>query len=172
MPAPKRIPDAEVLQAIQKWRGNVEQAAHRIGIAPNNLRKRLASLAVDLPLLRTHQGYGMSRTKRVIPNASSQGGSLVPTHQQDARPIFPASRHRPKLVSVETVEAAAGEVPIKTTRAAMRPVRVTPPQQEQLQRAAWALQARYEVPTDAGLILEQFIEEGFEAWLASKLAAK
>lgn len=65
---------------------------------------------------------------------------------------------------------AAG-VPIKTAPRRQQPIRVKPDQRDLLQRAAWDLQARFQAATDENLILEQFIEERFGEWLASKLDA-
>lgn len=52
MPAPKRVSDARILEALTRWRGNVTAASEELGIAPNNLRPRLRGLRVDLEGLR------------------------------------------------------------------------------------------------------------------------
>jgi hypothetical protein len=50
--APARVPGAAIKEALRSTGGNVTAAAARVGMAPNNLRKRLPGLGEDLGAFR------------------------------------------------------------------------------------------------------------------------
>jgi hypothetical protein len=180
MPAPKRVPDDQVREAITAWRGNVQAAADALGIQPKNLRERTRALGIDLDDLRKGAGR-MGRIGqpapldhtgpfRYEPAPMTPNGRPQATGVQIASGLYQEPTEGSNLSAVQM--AAEDEViPIKTTPRRQHPIRLKPAQRERLQRAVFELQARYGVGTDENLILEQFIDEGLEAWLESKLKA-
>lgn len=167
MPAPKRIPDAAVIGAIQKWRGNVEAAAEELRIAPVNLRKRLASLGVDLSLLRATDRYRTSSTHRNVSNPNPLSDTL-PTGELSRARIFSARAKGSTLRGMTTTATALAI----NDRARSKPTRLTPPHEDRLREAKFDLQARYRAEIGESQILEQFFADEFEGWIKRKLAAK
>lgn len=180
MPAPKRVSDRAVLEAIQRWRGNVSAAADQLKIARVNLRKRLESLGVTPATFRGGAGEGgMSGTHRnvsvpmdstgtheVVRNASA-GKSSRPR----AGGIFSGKGAAAKFSAVQTAEkdVAPAGVPIRTVAARRKPARLDPANEDRLVAFQREVEARYDVDTDTTELLNQFFEEGFEAWAARKL---
>jgi hypothetical protein len=71
MPAHQRVSIEELKGALAASGGNVEKAARAIGMAPNNLRKRLEVACVDLNAFRDQaraNGGGPVRSVRVRPD--------------------------------------------------------------------------------------------------------
>lgn len=172
MPAHKRISDSAVLEAIQTFRGKVEPAAERVGMTPNNLRKRLATLGVDLSLLRRLQGGGSNdpHPNRPLPMTPIDARNRpTPTAPKNASALYPRRAAATNLRDVQS-EAAADAIPAASAR--VRPVRVIPAQAERLREAKFDLQAKHRVEFDESRILEQFFDERFEEWIKAKLAAK
>lgn len=174
MPAQERVSAQQIANALLEWRGNVQAAARSLGIAANSLYERIDRLGLNLEGFRN-----MAQGKPVTPITGREPVSVVPGLRSDTRdaqknraPIFQGSARTAKLTGVQATAADdEAAVPIKTSPRRQTPTRIKPAQRERLERAAWTLQARYQAPTDANLLLEQFIDENFEAWLASKLAA-
>lgn len=162
MPAPKRISDEAVMEAIQLWRGKVEAAADRLGIAPNNLRKRLDALRVDLSLLRDGERYRMSNTQPNVSNPSTRTN-----RQKSAAPIYPGSGPRPIVPGMQSAAPSLPTIPAK-----VKPTRLRPDHQERFREAKFDLQARFRMETDENRILEQFIDDCLDGWLRKKLAEK
>lgn len=178
MPAPVRVLPQDIMNALLKWRGNVVAAAGEVGMAPNSMYERIDSMGLDLKAIRA-QG-----AKPVIPITGNKGPTGMQATTQakpgtqknaaQAGPIFPSTAGGRRLGAMQqaTAPAAGGEamtMPIKTAPRRHQPIRVKPDQRDLLQRAAWELQARFQAATDENLILEQFIEERFGEWLASKM---
>lgn len=173
MPAQKRVPDDEIVRAIQKWRGKISAAAKELGIAPNNLRPRLRALRVDLELLRRLQTYGTSGTYRNIP-VRAEGEKRERNGMNEQRSggaIYPAAVRGSKVSGMQAAEQET-ESPIKAEPARQKQVRLPPPLQDRLREAKLDLGARFRIETNENLILEQFFEESFETWLKAKLSEK
>jgi hypothetical protein len=177
MPAPIRIPPQAIVNALLKWRGNVVAAAGEVGMAPNSMYERIDRMGLDLAALR-NSGAGPVTP---ITGNKGQGGDPVSgfaggrasaqKKPAQAGPIFPAAGRERRLggvmASATTDEAA--EVPIKTAPKRHQPLRLRPDLREALQRAAWQLQAHFQVATDENLILEQLVEESLAPFVQSKL---
>jgi len=170
MPAQKRITDKAVMEAIQRWRGNVSAAAEQVGMAPVNLRKRLDSLGVDLSFLRSGERYRMADTQRNVPSGTD-------THQTERHPsgrqklepqatdIFPAAVGGAKFRGVQTAES---ETPVKEVRH-RKPIRITPDHQEQLRQAKLDYAGRLRIETDETAILAAFIDAKLAEFLTEQL---
>ena len=164
--------DAQVEGAIQRWRGNVSAAADELGIQPKNLRKRLESLGIDLVAVRHPRGASV-----VVPlgphGPSRSTAPEIPTgatgRESGGGPFRPVGEAR-RFGLVQAEEA----VPIESIRSAPqrpKPLRLQPPNQDRLRQARLQVAARLQIDTDETVMLNQFFEEDFEAWLASKLGA-
>lgn len=169
MSARKRIADDAVVQAIQTWRGNVTAAAEALGLAPVNLRKRLACLGIDLPLLRRLKGTGIYETHRHVSTPMSTtrtdgaGGTHRPQRNKSAAGIFPRVAARTTLATVDEPDAMMARPKPPT------PIRLTPPQVEKLRDAKFELQYRIRAELSESVILQQFFEDRFPAWLKARL---
>lgn len=178
MPAPVKVLPQTIVNALLKWRGNVVAAAGEVGMAPNSMYERIDRMGLDLKAIRAQAGQ-----QPVIPITGIKGVTGMPITAQtrphtqknalQAGPIFPDAPSGRRLGGMQqaTAPAVTGSeaVPIKTAPRRHQPIRVKPDQRDLLQRAAWELQARFQAATDENLILEQFIEERFPEWLASKM---
>src|SRR5688572_23625994 len=89
MPAPKRISDASVREAITSWRGDVSQAARSVGISRNSLRKRLELLGVDLAEAR--------RDVRALPPPPSPSSLPIRTAPRMRAPVRVLPAHEARL---------------------------------------------------------------------------
>ena len=166
MSARKRVPDDQVIRAIQRWRGNVTAAADTLGIAPINLRKRLHALGVDLRVFRRLKdtgihgipGRGQSGTASPISGASNESGG----RNQSAAGICSATGRGTSLSVVST--------DVLTRPRGPAPVRLTPDQVEVLREAKFELQYQLRAEVNESSILQQFFEDGFKDWLSMKLA--
>jgi hypothetical protein len=169
MPAPIKVSTQAIVNALLKWRGNVVAAAGEVGMAANSMYERIEREGIDLAGFRSLANPVTPNTgmKPVTGFRGAQHGA-----QKSARSIFPPATDGRRLgpVSNAVTEPMDTDVPIKTAPRRPQPIRIKPDQRELLQRAAWELQARFRVATDENLILEQYIEEGFEAWLEAKLS--
>ena len=180
MPAPKRISDAKVMEAIQTWRGCVKAAAEFAGMTPNNLRKRLGDLGVDLKLLRRLQGAHPNDPHRngATPNDPERtkgAGMNVGTRndgraRSDSRALYQSAKGGPRLIGVEATAVKAEAEPIKAVPLRPVPIRLQPEQQERLRDGRLDLQARFRVETNDNTILQQFFDESFEGWIKEKLS--
>jgi len=174
MAAPKRIPDVAVKQAIVAWRGNVTAAADSLGIAPNNLRKRLADLGLDPAKLRSDMS-GIAPNVPVpigtIGTTRTHRHSSAGTHEQrNGAAIFPRRGGPASLSPVQ--QQAASEAAVVPMRSKQKPTRLKPEQLDRLREAKFDLQARYREDYDENRILWEFFDDGFDAWLKTKLGDK
>lgn len=162
MPAPKRVPDAAVKEAIERWRGNVTAAAEDVGIHPNNLRKRLDSMGVDVRVLRSGPSVAVNHNPSTATLRTDRNPS---TGSRSGVAIFPAGGGSATLGS--KMEAQV-EAPIRTVRPRRSPLRILPEHQEMLREAKLDFGATFRIETDENTILAQFIEEEFEGWARKK----
>jgi hypothetical protein len=170
MGARKRLPDDAIIGAIQRWRGNVTAAADDLGLAPINLRKRLAGLGVDLPLLRRLKDTGIHGTYQNIPAPQTIPARPVRPMDQNGRDsrkhvaggIFP----RP---AARTTFAPVGTEAMMTRPKQPTPIRLTPEQIDKLRDAKFELQYHLRSEVNESAILQQFFEDGFEVWLKARL---
>lgn len=170
MAAQEKVSAQQIVNALLKWTGNVQAAADELGVSRNALYKRVEQLGIDLRGIRAMGSKVDTTFTTVLGMPTMKGGANVVSKSSAA--IFSARARGPKLPSMRTEAAeAATEIPIRTAAKRLPPTRIKPAHRELFQRAAWALQARFQAPTDESLILEQFIDERFEEWLGSKLAS-
>jgi len=176
MPAHEKVSVQEIVNSLLRWRGNLQAAASELGLNRGALYERIQRVGIDLAGFR-------AATKHVTPITGVSGmsgfdagvvvarGASVGVARKSSTPSFPGASEKRRLGAMQE-PMAVEEVPIKTAPARrLAPLRLRPDLREGLQRAAWRLQARYQVQTDESLILEQLVEETLEAWLASKLGA-
>jgi hypothetical protein len=183
MPAHPLVSTQDIVNALLKWRGDVSNTAVSLGMARNSLYERIKRLGLDLEAFRNQGESNPVTPITTVPGMPGMRGvpGIKPgaRHaQQNGGAIYPAATARRRLGAVQTgtqleddAAATAAATPIRTAPRRHTPLRVSPPQREALRRAAWDLQARFQVPTDENLILEQFIDEAFGPWLQSKLEA-
>ena len=194
MAAQQKVSSDQLLKTIREWSGNVRAAADRLGILPKSLRKRLLALGIGSAELAQMRGI-----KGVIGKGSTDPhGSLGP-HRTPLAPMgtsdpfasgwcdplggggpksssdpYPKPGRRSSLSTVQQPTAAmvegTDEIPIRTVPRVLKPIRLSPMKQDRLREATRALEARYRVDTDESVILDQFFDEAFEAWLKAKMA--
>ncbi len=183
MAAPPKVSTQAISNALLAWRGDVSAAARQLGLSRNGLYQRIQRLGLDLDGFRNAGGGApvvpikvdttVSRLPPMptMPTLPASSGR-VQTIQKSGRANFSrnADARRVGGVSQGATAAEVEGLPIKTAPARrLPPVKVRPDLRERLQRAAWQLQARFEVATDESLVLEQFIEERLDGWVAEKL---
>jgi hypothetical protein len=177
----KYTTDAQVREAIMRWRGNVTAAADELGIQPKNLRKRLDTLGMDLAALRRGEGAVEASTMAPLnpigppsvrrPLSTPSAPALAAGRKNATGPSRPDAS-APILRDVSTTTAAAAEeqeAPIKGVTVKPKPLRLRPEHQDRLRNAKLDLGARYRIETDENTILDQFFSEKFEPWLREKL---
>lgn len=161
MSARRRLPDSAILGAIQQWRGNVTAAADFLGIAPINLRKRLSGLGVDLSLLRRLKDTGIHDTKQNVPIPMRVNATLQTSRNHSGGSIFPRPAARATFAPVGEVMMPRPKPPA--------PIRLTPEQVERLRDAKFELQYHLRAEVSESVILQQFFEDEFSAWLKARL---
>lgn len=180
MPAPIKIPPQAIMNALLKWRGNVVAAAGEVGMAPNSMYERIDRMGLDLAALRNSAPSkpvtpitGMKPVTGIATGIAGLPGIKPSTQKSSAQagPIFPGASKARKLGDVMATAVADEDttVPIKTAPKRHQPLRLRPDLREALQRAAWQLQAHFQVATDENLILEQLVEETLAPFVQSKL---
>lgn len=120
MSAPPRVSVTQIRETLEATGGNVQAAAARLGVARNNLYKRIIN-------------NGLSRELANVRQASKAGRA----------------------------EAAPAPHP--------RSIRVSPALYSRLREAKFDLQAKLRQELDEADVLEAFVGEAFEEWLAEKL---
>jgi len=156
-----RVPTSpvQVRAAIEKWRGNVKAAAAELGIKPDNLRKRLLDLGIDL---RTIRVGGTPQSPLVTPmppcDSARQGG-----HKSSAA-LYPGRLLTPTFATVSSTVSDFG-------RRMDKPIRVQPEHGDRIRSGRRRLSAEADTDLDDTQLLAEFIEEGFEDWLKGKLEA-
>jgi hypothetical protein len=169
MSARKRIADDVVIQSIQQWRGNVTAAAEALGLAPINLRKRLACLGVDLPLLRRLKDTGIYGTTRNVSTPMNTGGTSRPGGTQAQQRNKSAAGIFPRRAGARTFALVDAPDAMMTRQKAPSPIRLTPDQVEKLRDAKFELQYHLRVEVVESLILQQFFDDHFADWLKARL---
>ena len=167
MPAHQKVSPQQIVNAMLEWGGNVAAAAASLGISANALRLRLRSLQLSPGQFRAVKvGASItsftSATSITSKRAGGNGGA------QNASAKFSGGVRGSSFGDMEAgTETAA---PIKAAPRKQTPLRFKPAQRRQLEETVFDFQGRYRVATDENLILEQFFEECFEEWKATKLA--
>lgn len=179
VPTIKYATDLQVRGAIMRWRGNVTAAADELGIQPKNLRKRLETLGIDLPLLRLEsESMGAGPLAPISPSRpvphlappSTPSASRSGTGRQNAGGLSPAAGDPPNLRGVESAAAVDEQAaPIKGVAVRIKPLRLRPASLDRLREAKLDVGARLRVETDENTLLNQFFDEAFDSWLSSKL---
>ncbi len=163
MSAPKRISDPAVVEALQRWAGNVTAAAEELGLARNNLYQRIYALGLDLePVRIKHNGTEQVSTG----NASHRPARPVAGVQRSSTAIFPRPAKTPNLAPMETAVA------IQTRRTKPGPIRLRPDQVEALREAKFDFQAKHRTEVGESDLLQRFFDEGFAEWLKRCLEKK
>lgn len=161
MAAPEKVTVAEVSNALVRWRGNVQAAADELGVTRKALYERISRAGIDLPSLRAN-------AKLITPMHSlKRADSNGPTVRKTAGAQYPEPNRRPILGVVQQVEIEPP--PIKSAPARRVQTRLKPEHQDKLREAKLVLGGRYMIETDENRLLEQFIDECFDPWLADKL---
>jgi hypothetical protein len=181
MAAPPKVSTQAIVNAMLLWRGDVSAVARCLGLSRNGLYQRIQRLGLDIAGFRNAGGgnavipINVDTSVSTVPTMPTEPGRQVHAHSipKTSRANFPGGGGGRKVRTVSqgsTATAAPEDVPIKTApQRRLSPLRLRPDLRERLQRAAWQLQARYEVATDENLILEQLVEETLAAWVATKI---
>ena len=177
--ANRQVTAQQITNALLEWRGNVEQAAHSLGIRRNSLYERIQRLGLNLEGFRAMNRKMEPVTRpsgvpRVFgQEASSSSGrrkASGPARNSHSASVTEEDKRR-KFTRMEAVGSGdAIEAPIKAAPGRFRPPRLRPTQQDRLRDAKLDLGAHYRVETDESLILQQFFDERFEDWFSMKLA--
>ncbi len=164
MGAPRRISDRVLVAAFVRWKGNVEGAADSIPIAPNNMRKRLQALGMDLASARAEIRTGTFGISRYVPDESPPTEPpvrLSGTAQRSAPAIYP------KPVETPTLGSVSSAVP-EFARRGDKPIRVLPEHGDRIRRGRRQLSAQADADLDDSALLAQFIEERWDDWLSEQ----
>jgi hypothetical protein len=86
MSAPRRVSSERVRSVIEATRGNVAHAAAELGIAENNLRKRIEQERLDLVALRAKRPPCGPVRIQTRPSRRDSGRSLRPAGRAACRP--------------------------------------------------------------------------------------
>lgn|SRR5574341_28800 len=164
MAAPARVSAQQITNALLLYRGNLQAVAEALHMSRNGLYARVRRLGLNLAGFRQ---VSTMRTVSTMPTCANQR-DLAHAQKNNAA-IFPSRRVVPTLISVETAESA---IAIAAVPARVRPPRIQPENQERLSEAKRRLAPYLErgTETDETLLLNQFIEEQLDAWVAAKEA--
>jgi len=162
--------DGRVREVIRAWAGNVQAAADALGVAPKNLRARLRTLQIDLTPLRAARPLPVRTDTHRYPPVRT--GLVSGTGSQNAADTYRESTEESTLLTMQTAEADAPDLPIPTIRGQQKPTRLKPAQQDRLKAAKFDLQAAFRVETDENALLQAFFDETFDAWFEAKMAEK
>ena len=149
----------QVRAAIEKWRGNVKAAAAELGIKPDNLRKRLLALGIELQIIRLGGTPQSPPETRMPPQSQDEPGG---------------QKSVGALCSGRVLTASFGVVSSTVSdfgRRMDKPIRVQPEHGDRIRSGRRRLSAEADTDLDDTQLLAEFIEEGFEDWLKGKLAA-
>jgi hypothetical protein len=185
MPALPKVENDAIRAAIERWEGNVTGCAAELGLHPKNLRERIDRLGIDLAEIRARNAakrtgtvphvpfrtgtLGTDRHVSNVPGAPVRNGRPKGTGPKTPSDTWSENGRTPRLTGVQAVLKADEEIPIRKAAKRRPPTRLQPPQLDALADAVFVLQERYRVPTDENVILQQFFDEAFAGWLASKL---
>lgn len=179
MPAPRRVRDEAVKEAIHRWQGNVSAAADALGIQPKNLRIRLETLGIGKPELAALRAKGSTaRVAPFSPNVTDQyrPDLSVPT-ARPAPPGVPRSagpyQSPDEPPNFRGMPAAVDETELPTPTAERRkvqPCRLEPPNLDRVNDARRQLSALLGVDLTNSDILNSHFADTFEPWLETQLA--
>lgn len=160
----KRVADVEVLEAIKAWRGNVSAAADQLGMRAKSLYERLASLGIDhedLLALRRAPGH-TGRTG----HTGHTGDPSVTGHSP--HPTVPKSVGAPETEPppVRSFPGVMTSFPVPAVDPKVKPLRLKPALLDKLRQARVRILRERNLETDENKILESFIRDEFDDWLA------
>lgn len=164
MPALAKVSVQEIVNALLKWRGNVQAASEELGLRRNNLDERIRSLRLDIQGFRKG-GTGITPftpVPRIPPIAGSATASPELPKKTGSPFHAPASGAR-----VARVSSPVAEFPTSSTR---KTPRITPPHLDKLTEAKWHLQVLLRRDLTEGQILEMCLDDCLSDWLARKIA--
>lgn len=165
MPALAKVSVQEIVNALLKWRGNVNAAAEELGLRRNNLDERIRSLRLDIQGFRKG-GTGITPFTTVprIPPMPGRASPSPELHKKTGSPFSAtASGER-----VPRVSSPVAEFPAATTR---KTPRITPQHLDKLTEAKWHLQVLLRRDLTEGQILEMCLDDCLSDWLARKIAS-
>jgi hypothetical protein len=131
----------------------VKAAAAELGIKPDNLRKRLIFLGINLQAVRVG---GAPRSPLVPPMPPE--GRAKHGDQKSSAALYPRQLLTPNFGTVSSAVTEFG-------RRADKPIRVLPEHGDRIRSARRRLSAEADTDLDDTQLLAEFIEEGFEGWL-------
>ncbi len=153
MPKSNRVSEPAIREALVATRGNVLEVARRLGIHRNALYRRLELLDLDPNSFRSNAG-------------KASESDTVRTVRTAAQPASAHSAEHSRLCRLSPVSPS--EAPAKHSRA-RRTLWVRREHLAELARARRHIAAAHNVDlTDSGL-LERFIEDAFQPWVAKQL---
>lgn len=164
MPAHPKVSNEQVKAAWAAW-GGERAAADALNISRTALRKRLRTLGID-SAKGAKVVMGSMGTKVHDSGNLRAGGDGSKT----AVGNYPRAAARPIVRAMPTETATAEALPIPTLPPKARPVRVNLDNQRALNDATDRLSRAFNVETDPTLLLNAFLAEGLETWVAGKLS--
>jgi hypothetical protein len=170
MGAPRRVSDRAIVEAFQRWQGNLSAAASEVGIARQNFRERLRLLGFDIQGFRARVSLSLpskhTGTVEAFRNVSTgptgterAGGPRAMSGKQHAGVIYSAESEEPIFGRVESM----GSLPERPVR--MPTVRLRPEQIEQLRDLKFDYQAKTRREVREEDLLRRFFDECFPEWL-------
>jgi hypothetical protein len=159
--ARERIPADRLRDAVIAAGGNIAAAARELGIARNSLYKRLGDIEIDIANLRA------ASTTHARPDAQHAHGAHHAHHaQQNQSAIFP-TRVDPR--TVPHMQARAATRSGTTHLRAPKTLSLRKDQVDQIRHARRRLAVALDVDLTDSLLLERFIDDTLESWVARQL---
>lgn len=172
MPAQKRVPDRAVIEAAQRWQGNLTAAARDIGMARQNLRNRLRSLGFDVTTCRIgaaladgRKRTGMDHPSRSVARGMDRLGVDGPSGRESDGVIYQRPDGSPIFAAMPEAEMVMDPKPLP--RAQLLPAHL-----KVLREAKLDLNFRTRADEKEQDILHRFFDEAFADWLKRTLADK
>jgi regulatory Fis family protein len=157
MAAPRHVSDRQIIEALQKWQGNVTAAAEEVRLSRRQFYERASGLGLDLDRLRPKGNVPSHPTNSdAVKKQSEREATGVP---QSSVVTFPKSANAPTLVGMQSAETEMSRRPKRG------PIRLRPDQAETLREAKFDFQAKHRVEAGESDLLQRFFDETFPEWL-------
>jgi len=173
MPAHKRVPDRQVIQAVQRWQGNLSAAASDIGMARQNLRNRLRALGFDVEACRRGALFG-DHSKRTGPNHADRSrtpgmNKKDPTDRIDESGSESAGviYHKP---DGSPIFGSMPEAEMMTDPKPLPKAQLLPAHLKALREAKIDINFKTRADEKEQDILHRFFEEAFPGWLKHQIS--
>ena len=170
----RRVTVEQIREALALSSGRVARAARVLGIARNNLYKRLANSGISPDEFRGNSATGLGATADAHATRGAASGATGAAVEQTGpvpvlrTAIFHRGRREPRLVRVDSAADDQGRGEPKQLRLS-RSVYLRPDQIRALDDACLDLPGVLREKLSPSKVLERFIDDCFGSWLGSKL---